>query len=249
MHVDEIYIGSEFALGDAIVWNPIVHKLAEECNILYHPSAKHNLETMKCLYQDYKKIIVLEQNEYEEKRRATINYGKWDKSYTHIKLVPLKPLNVPFFLCNVNWERQIYEHFDLPYSFRYTGFKLPKYVDGAQELYEKLTNGCKEYVVVNKYIGHFNEELKFNVEAHTKGLKVIEINPWITNNMLQYIELFRNAKQIHTPGTATFCLLESMKYELNADLYFHDLRRNYVAFLDSDRWKVIKYHDMYKTHS
>ena len=250
MFVDEIYVGTIpnlHALGDAIVWNPIIHKYAEQCNTLYYASSKHNFETLTCLYQDYKNIVVLEGKEYEEKRQATQQYGAWDPSYMHLKWVPLNALNISFFLCNTNWERQTYEHFDLPYSVRYTGFKLPKHIEGSKELYEKLTDGCTDYAVVNRYIGHFHERIPYNIDHITKGLKVIEITPFMTKNMLQFMDLFRNAKQIHTPGTSTFCLLETLKNELSAELYFHNVRRNYVSFIDYKRWVTVTYDEQFRT--
>lgn len=249
--VNEIYFGENTSLGDGIVISPIVHKYAEYCDVLYYPSNKHFFETLTCLYQDAHNIIVLQETEYYEKRKIAHEYLPTENSVAFVNSVPYKKMKLSFsdgtsVYTNVNFERQVYEHFDLPYSFRYTGFKLPKHIDGSYELYKKLTQGYTEYAVLNPYLGVFNQRVNMDISHLTGNLKIIEITPWITNNMLQYIDLFRNAKQIHTIPTSTFCLLESIQNDLTAELFIHQVRKTFASFIDNKRWTDILYDDNVK---
>ena len=61
--------------------------------------------------------------------------------------------------------------------------------------------------------------------------------------MMQYVDLIKNAEEIHVVPSSFHCLVDSM--ETNASLYFHDIREKTSMAINSDwnnhRWTIVKY--------
>ena len=50
----------------------------------------------------------------------------------------------------VNFDRQFYEEANILFKERYDKFTLPKEIPGSDEVYENLTQGEEEYIIVHK---------------------------------------------------------------------------------------------------
>ena len=246
---DELYFGHPSSLGDTIVTSPIVRLYAQKSNILYFPAGSASYDSIKCLFQDVKNIEVIPHDEY---------ILKYDNAKTGSKILPWRFHQFPikrngsdFNDINVCWDRQIYDYFDLPFSLRYTGFKLPEKIQGSYELYEKLTGGIDDYVLVHKTMHIDNHRFNYNIEPwlDNSASRVIEIVPEMTNNIFEYIELIKHAKQIHVVPSSFFCLIDSIALTLNSKLFFHDVRQSTIMTVNNhfnkSVWNVIFYETMF----
>jgi hypothetical protein len=76
-------------------------------------------------------------------------------------------------------------------------------------------------------------------------MKIIEITPNITKNMLQYAKLIENAKEIHCVPSSFYCLTDSITERTSANLFFHDIRAATLMQINSkwnnNRWNIVKY--------
>ena len=233
-------------LGDLINSNGLTHYFAEKARYTYIQCRDPKyFPSIECLYKDFPNITVITQEQFNAEAGIIPNSYKIDG-------IPCGPL--PLYFNNgeagaidVAWERMVYENFDVPFSVRYKMFKLPNHVEGAQELKDKLTEGEQDYIVVNRYFGGELNQSDYLVDMwNTEGYKVIEITPDITNNVFQYIELFKHAKQIHVVPTSIHQLVDSMLHLIAGDVFIHLVRRNFFSPVNCQfneyRWKQIMYH-------
>ncbi len=234
-----LFFSHTTSLGDAIVLSPIIRRYAKEAEFFYLEVSETYLQTLKCLYQDDPHIHVVDKNGYDNLKKWLESKGEHWNEMNALGTV-VHPTEM---LCgdgkqrwiDVNWERQHYESLEIPYSVRYTEFKIPSYVEGADELKQRLTDGAAEYAVVSRYWGSENTFININVEPWTKDLKVVEIIPGQTDNMLQYLSLLKDAKQIHVVPSALFCLIDSITEQMNGMLFLHNIRASYISQVNS-RW-------------
>jgi hypothetical protein len=126
---------------------------------------------------------------------------------------------------------------------------LPQHVEGAEELYQQLSGG-EPYIIVHRYTNDHPQGLPLDYEAVRRDwglppIRVIEITPDITNNMMQYIKLIENASEIHCVPSSFHCLVDSMHDKTKAILFYHDLREKTAMSWNSDWnghiWKLIRY--------
>jgi hypothetical protein len=106
--------------------------------------------------------------------------------------------------------------------------------------------GVEDFIVVNKYMGEEFSYVDYKVEPwNTHNYKVVVITPNITKNLLQFVDLFRKAKQIHVVPTSIHQLVDGMTNEIEGELFFHNIRRNFFSPVNckwnEHRWVVINY--------
>ena len=239
-------------LGDAIVMSPIVNQMSKEYNRIYYPSRVSYYKTIKCLFQDNPRIEVFPYH-------VPGDIVEWlkDKDYFNIQHPDIKltnlyyphigePVPVPIY-----WERQVYEFYDITMSSRYSEFRLPRNIEGSDELYRRLTNGEEDYCLLHQQTFHHHEGM---IDLNLQGwrsyynlppMKIIEIKPEITKNMLQYSKLIENAKEIHCVPSSFFNLVDSIHDRTKAALFFHDIRATSMMKVNSkwnnNRWVEVGY--------
>lgn len=240
------------ALGDAIVMSPIVRRFARDSDKLYFPVRAANYHTVQCLFQDLYNVDVFaytvdaEIEQYlSTQKHFRINAPEIHMTDIHLPGIP-GAVSIP-----INWDRQLYEFYDIPFSARYHEFCLPRRIDGADALYDRLTEGANEYCLVHQQTYHHAQgEMQLNLAMwrqlyNLPPLKIIEITPDITNNMLEYIRLIENAQEIHCVPSSFFCLVDSITERTQATLYYHDIRATTMMQVNSKwnnfRWNVVKY--------
>ena len=240
------------ALGDAIVMSPIVRRFARDSDKLYFPVRVANYHTVQCLFQDLYNVDVFaytvdaEIEQYlSTQKHFRINAPEIHMTDIHLPGIP-GAISIP-----INWDRQLYEFYDIPFSARYHEFRLPRRIDGADALYDRLTEGATEYCLVHQQTYHHARgEMQLNLAIwrqlyNLPPLKIIEITPDITNNMLEYIRLIENAREIHCVPSSFFCLVDSITERTQATLYYHDIRATTMMQVNSKwnnfRWNVVKY--------
>lgn len=247
---DKLFFDSSVGLGDAFVMNGIVRHFASNCNKLYYPARGEFFETLKCLYQDEPNIEVWRfySNEQEDFFVANNNLPRLRSPAlvtSEIHRVGCKPERI-----QIHWPQQIYENFDIPFSYRYKNFKLPKDIPGQEELYNKLTEGETEYALVALHASDHPNGIPVDVEGirQLQGkdpIKIIKIVAGQTENMLSYKLLIEKATEIHCIPSSFFNLVDSMVTDISAKCYFHDIRLNSLMKVNSrwneHRWDIINY--------
>ena len=239
-----LYVGE--SLGDILACNGIVHHMADKTETLIVHANPIYKDCLECMFSDFPNILPLTQEEFKE-------YQKDKPSIEKIIAPGVSGMPIIFpdgsqGSAPFAWERQHYENFDLPFSMRYKNFHMPKHIPNAQALYEKLTEGEKDYIVVNRFMGYPMKHLGYHVDMwNPKNYKVIELHPAITSNVFDFVELFRHAKQIHVVPTSIHQLVDSMTHEIQGELFFHNIRANFYSPVNCQfneyRWIIIDYLD------
>jgi hypothetical protein len=240
---DTLLIRSPDSLGDILVANGLFHHFIEKANKTIIGIGDVYYEATKCLYQDFKNVEVVSANVFEQLKKENKGFLLPQPTLSE---TPVHYGDGTFGSVFISWDQQYYNSFDLPYSMRSKNFKMPKHIEGAKELKEKLTEGEKDYIVVNRYMGPENRFVDYMVsQFNPNNYKVVEIVPGVTNNALQYVELLKNAKQIHVLPTSFFHIAESMIEDITKDLYFHHVRRNFFCTINNRwnnySWTVVNY--------
>jgi hypothetical protein len=256
--VPDLIFHHHTSLGDNFICNGIVHTYAEKlCERLHIPCHHRYYETIKCLYQDFDNIIVHPFNDdwatLEREMFSWAQENKWPVTrigFENVYYRDMLRVNCPKECFAVYFDRQFYEQANILFRDRYEKFVLPKDISGADEVYENLTGSEKEYIIVHR---SSSVEKSYPIELWSwrggkknKDIKIIEIMEGQTNNMLDYVKLIQNAKEIHCIPSSFFCLVDSICTKTNADLYFHDIRMNNLMQVNcwttgGNRWTMIDY--------
>jgi hypothetical protein len=149
----------------------------------------------------------------------------------------------------VNWDRQIYEYFDVPFSRRYKDFQLPDHVPGSQELFDKLNPDHVPYVL---WHGHSHTQIQpvhIDLAAWRQSVGatpklIIPIQTGHTPNMLSYLKLIECADEIHCIPSAFHCLVDSVIHKTKANLFFHDVKVNTLMQVNC-RWNAWRWHTVF----
>jgi hypothetical protein len=239
---DRLYFQSGGSLGDCFVLSGIIHYYAEKTKELHVPAYPVYYKTIQTLYQDYKNIIVVSISNAEEEEEY-VNSKKLSKILGGRVYGEL----IRGLYIHTLWDQQLYANHELPFSLRYKNFKLPKYINGEEELYQKLSNN-EPYVLVHRYTGDHPQGIPISIENFRSAngmtpIKIIDIDHTITDNMMQYVKLIKNAEEIHCVASSFHCLVDSI--DTPARLFFHDVREKTSMLVNSEwnnnKWIIINY--------
>jgi hypothetical protein len=242
--IDKLYFIGPMDLGDCFVYTGIINYYADRCKQLHVPAKPENYQTLKTLYESHPNIKVVALTLEEEEQY--INHHKLSKVITDWGMYCTIIDQVP---CSVLWDEQIYTNFEIPFGYRYSNFRLPKTIDGSQELYDRLYQG-RPYALIHSRTSHYPNGMPILIEKYRQSIALpaidlIEIKLEITNNMLHYVELIKNAAEIHCVSSSFFCLVDSIHSETTAKLYFHDSRASSIERVNNrwnkSCWKIIRY--------
>jgi len=242
---DRLFYIGPLGLGDNFVNAGIVHYFADRCFELHVPVWPIFLDTMTCLYQDYPNIKVVGLGHYDFGENQYVEENKLsrilatDLVRTTIDNVVYAPL----------WDIQTYANFEIPFSYRYTNFRLPKFIEGAEELYQRLSGG-DPYILVHRSSSKYPNGIPIDVANFRKinnlpDIKIIEVTPDITSNLMQWMTLIERAEEIHCVASSFHCLVDSVFNKIKARLYFHDIRVDALMKINSFEnnfcWNIVNY--------
>ena len=233
MIFDYLYTKSVGQIGDGFVMNGVIHHFAKQCNTLFVPVKSDFYDIFYKLYEDYPNIFVLEHELDTIPREAIpINEPQFlflerydQRQEKTIKVAPL-------------WDEQVYQFYNLPFSYRYDKFRLPIENEASKNLYEQYKGD--PYVLIHRKMR--NETLHIWYQVHT-NYRIIELTEDVAKNPLDYVDLIRNAEEIHCTPSCIFCLVDSM--QTKAKLYYHDLRFDTMMRVNNNynrnKWNIIRY--------
>jgi hypothetical protein len=245
MIFDSLYFLGPMDLGDCFVHNGIVNYYADRCQQLHVPVQPKYYDTISCLYSEHPNIITVPMEVDQEE--AYINCYKISRIINDWEMV-FRDVNG--YRTAILWDEQIYTHFELPFSMRYSNFRLPKYIPEQENLYNRLYQN-RPYILIHRSTGQHPDGLPIDVEKFRtdSGLSpevdVIEVVPSITSNMLNYVRLIENAEEIHCVNSSFFCLVDSIFHRTRAKLFFHDIRASSIMRVNSEWnrrcWNIVYY--------
>jgi len=157
--------------------------------------------------------------------------------------------NTPPEFFAVNFDRQFYEQANILFKDRYEKFTLPEEIPGVDEVYNNLTEGEKDYIIVHKNSsaeGDYPIDLWNWRKNRNPNIKIVEIGLGQTTNMLSYMKLIQNAREIHCLNSSFYCLVDSVCMEIGAKLFYHDIRMNNITQTNcwttgGQRWTIVEY--------
>jgi hypothetical protein len=146
---------------------------------------------------------------------------------------------------------KFYEMAEIDFDKRYSKFNIPKIIEGSDELYKNVVGEYKEYILVHDSSSE-EEQYKMDLFGWRNGdnsdLPIIRITDKITNNLLQWIDVIKKAKEIHVSPSSVFFLVDSIQLDINVDLYYHNIRPVGYEFLANTefndyKWNIVEYRD------
>lgn len=243
---DRLFFVGPMGLGDTFVHSGIVHHFGDRSFELHLPVWPKFYNTVSCLYQDHPHIKVVGLGHYDEGENQYVEQHKLarilatDLIRIPGKDGPMAPL----------WDLQLYSYYELPFSLRYTNFRLPKHVKGSEELYYSLVKNNRPYALIHRASGKYPNGIpiditRFRRNAGLPDIDFIEVTEGVTDNMMQYVKLIKNAAEIHCVPSSFHCLVDSMFNLTEAKLFFHDIRADALmkvnSFWNHHRWTIVNY--------
>ena len=77
------------------------------------------------------------------------------------------------------------------------------------------------------------------------SIKIIELTTPLSINMLDYLKLIENAKEIHCIDSSFFHFVGSLVFRIKALLFYHDIRRTTFLNVSNEwnkyRWNIVQY--------
>lgn len=236
------------AMGDSLVVNGIVRYYAALSKHLYTAARPNQVRTLTHLYEDEPNITVIEyeSNEQIEAFIRDNGLGRINPPDTYMipddkkQLVPL-------------WDEQWYNFYCVPFALRYANFKLPKNLSGSRTLYDRVVKNAK-YILTHRTFGRAANtkiDLDYTGWRKSAGLEnienfqIIDIDPSLSDDMLDYVDLIRHAAEIHCVPSSFFCLTDSLFNQTSAKLFYHEIRSETIMRVNNcwnqNAWTFINY--------
>ncbi len=236
---NQIILHHHLGLGDHFICCGLVNSLSEQYQKIYLACKERNYETVKCLYSENPKIEILK-----------IISDEHREVYSYSNTLNLPVIRVGFGPLEVkDFHIKFYEMVNVDFENRYSKFNLPKKIEGVDELYQKVVGDNKDYILVHSGSSE-QDEYYMDIfgwrDGETSQLPIIKITDKITKNLLQWIKVIENAKEIHVTPSSVFFLVDSIQNNLNSDLYYHSVRPVAETFPPNNdynqyRWNIVEY--------
>ena len=212
-------------LGDFIICNGLVNTLSEIIGKIHLPIPQCYQESLNFLYSENTNIILFNSDSNPNNPELQ-QYGK-QHNLSIIDNIWAKPFNRPTF------QTDLYDALNIPYSARYHNFHLPNNIN-AIKLFDNFSQS--DYVFVHDAFRWQPQMLNINTNK-----VVVKPNPEITNNIFDYVEIIKNAKEIHCVDSCFYHLVENL--QIQVPKYFHDIRNTIGDKMPpSKNWTKINYH-------
>ncbi len=224
-------------LGDHITLNGMVNYLSERFERIYIPSKPNNYQTVRFMYENNSKINVFSIqgiNEYEE----IDNYAKANRlQILKVGFEKLESLH--------KYNESFYTQLDLDYkiSFDYFNPNYNSQKNKELETHLKKQYGCEEEYIILHLEGSSGSFDLNSVKLESRLPKIlIEKKTDIFSNIFFYLDVIKNAKEVHCINSSIFTLVE--RIPVKGNLYFHNTKRessvkNITVF--NKKWEFVDY--------
>jgi len=214
----DIILHHHLGLGDHITCCGLVNCISETFDHIFLPVFKKNYEIVDYMYKNNKKVNLFQIDSNDE--FSEINkFSKKNK---------LEVLRVGFEKLSIPIQESFYTQLGLSYNVSSDYFNVPYDENMIKKLEEHLFEyyKCKEDYSVLHLEGsnvNFNKtDLKFK---NLGDVVYIEKETDIFKNIFYYLDILKNAKEIHCINSSFFCLVE--RVPTTGKLFFHNLKREH----------------------
>jgi hypothetical protein len=224
-------------LGDHFVLNGMVNFVSKKYEKIYIPAKTHNYSTVKFMYENNNKVEVFEVGNLTE-HKDVANFGK--KEGLEILRVGFEKLKM-----NGEFNPKFYNQLDLSYDISFDYFD-PNYVQENNKLLEshlKTYYKCSNNYIILHIEGSTISDIEgsLKIDSHLPKI-LIEKKSDIFKNLLYYLDVIKNAKEVHCINSSVFTLVE--RIPTNGKLFFHNLSKSdntkkFTAF--NKEWTFVDY--------
>ena len=240
------------SIGDCFVVAGAVNWFSDRCLKLFLPIYKKTnmLETIATLFQDNKKVQVIE---YEDHQTfSDLNQLITTQNLTPITIPSLYSIEINGVTSRPLWEEQIYTGLDLPFSIRYSHFRMPNVDSKSKELFNRVVKNSR-YILVSQKMKDPSTQVSIDLNGcrNQVGLdsldkfQIIELNETLSSNIILYSELIKHAEEIHCVPSSLHCFIDSIIQTTNAKLFYHALRKDATMRVNNNwnnhRWQIVNY--------
>lgn len=224
----KIYIHHHLGLGDHIICNGLVRRIAENYDEVNIFCKKHNYTSVAFLYAyDSKfKIIPLDNendvNNYPADQVIKIGFAELGRIMKEI---------------DCTWDRGFYEQFHVPIAERWSNFYVKRDEYREDQLFLKLNGTSKPYALIHAN-GSDNVN-RINEDYISNNLQRIYVTPEHTDNIFDYGVLIEGAYEIHCVDSSFKHLVDSLP--TNGKLFYHDkkYKRSAYPHLQLKEWTEV----------
>jgi len=221
----ELVLHHHLGLGDHIVCNGLVYGIIEKYEVdkLYLMVKDVNLPTVKKLYED-SDIVIPVSIPYETYEQEQLFVANYLKDIVHLNIIYTGGGSGYF-------DFEFYSTAGIEFEERWTKFKLPLDESGSKQFFSKFIKD-KDYCLVHCH----GSPQQYVLDIKT-DLPIYYIESGLTDTILDWVDVIKNAKELHCIDSSIIHLADSL--DLNAEkLYYHDVGRGSKFYLVND-WKHV----------
>ena len=222
---DTIVIHHHLGLGDHIICNGLINQISLSkkvyliCKLQYYKNIKY-------LYQDNNNVKVIPLTKVMT--RSIKSEKKFSKFvslclFTKIKYIGFKQEEGDYF------DELFYKQANIDFKHRYISFYVP---DDTENMI-LVPNSKFRLIHKESSLGDYDLKIK------SDDLINIFVSKDLGKNIFSYIDLIKNAQEIHCVDSAFIHLADSLI--LSNSLYFHNVRKDKYKFNFKNKWKSINY--------
>jgi hypothetical protein len=206
--MEPLYIYHHMGLGDHLINNALVRSLVQSAPVSGILFVKPEyLETVKFMYRDIPNL------KFGLGSDSHVERVLQDKqNVVKIGFSQMNTLSGPF-------DERFYKLAGIPFSLRWDGFFYNPDTEREQNLFKQLNLEKGKYIFVHD---DANRNLICNSMFFLdKTLPVIRPYASITNNIFDWLEVLRHAKEIHVMDSCFFHLVEIPNLKTTDLIYYH----------------------------
>ena len=222
--LDTIFVYHHLGLGDHILCNGLVRSILriENPQFLFLPVKAHNFETVRSMYTDDSRIVCIPvQSDADVSHLSQVAHAR-------------KIIRSGFENTRTDWDVSFYDSIGLPFSDRWSSFKILRNADREDALRKKLLLGSEPYIVVHDLssVGRFEQMV---VDA--QGLRVVTVDK-VTNNLLDWCGVIEGAEEFHGIDSSVIHLAQCLNVRRG---FAHASTPTPPQINPNGNWSLIRY--------
>ena len=229
-----IIVYTHIGIGDMICNYAIFKTIVDESygNIII-PCRQIFLDSMTHLYKDEPRVSFLPVS------YSTDVHVEIQEIYNYAEENNLEIFQFGFSqLTNQFHYKQFFDLVDIPYRQSWEIFPKFESTKNSKQLYDSLSLDGKDYILKINTNTSGTFDLKIDSNLH----KVAVFKSEFGTGIFDWIDVIKNANEIHTVGTGIFHLIDRIEnFNKDCKLYFHNARQDFHTIDTKLKWNLIEY--------
>ena len=222
---DAVVLHHHLGLGDHIICNGLVNQLSLNKKV-YLICKLQNYKNIKYLYKNNQNVLVIPLT--KKMTRSIKSEKKFSKFlslflFTKIKYIGFQQKEGDYF------DVLFYKQANIDFKHRYESFYVPNDSENM------ITAPNSSFRLIHKESSLGN----YDLEIESDDLINIFVSKDLGRNLFSYIELIKNAHEVHCIDSSFIHLVDSLK--LSNTLYFHNVRKDKYRFKFNNKWRIVNY--------